>query len=82
MITIYSKDYCPYCVKAKALLSSLGATFEEVDITHSPEIIMELVKKSGLRTVPQIFVWDECLGGYDAIALLHADGKLVEKIGL
>lgn len=81
MITIYSKDYCPYCVKAKALLSSLGATFEEVDITHSPEIIMELVKKSGLRTVPQIFVWDECLGGYDAIAALHADGKLIGKLG-
>lgn len=82
MITIYSKDYCPYCVKAKALLSSLGATFEEIDITHSPEIIMELVKKSGLRTVPQIFVWDECLGGYDAIAALHTEGKLVGKLGL
>lgn len=56
MLTVYTKDYCPYCVKAKALLSSLGATFEEVDISNSPDTIMELVKKSGMRTVPQIFM--------------------------
>ncbi len=56
MITVYSKDYCPYCVKAKNLLSSLGISFEEIDITKSPEIIVDLVKKSGMRTVPQIFV--------------------------
>ena len=82
MLTVYTKDYCPYCVKAKTLLSSLGATFEEVDITNSPDTIMELVKKSGMRTVPQIFVGNECLGGYDSIAKLHADGKLLEKLGL
>lgn len=56
MITIYTKDYCPYCIKAKALLSSLGATYEEVDITHDQDTLMEIVKKSGMRTVPQIFV--------------------------
>lgn len=56
MLTVYTKDYCPYCVKAKHLLTSLGATFEEVDITKSPEIIVDLVKKSGMRTVPQIFI--------------------------
>lgn len=56
MITVYSKGYCPYCVKAKTLLSSLGATYEEIDISESPEVITELVKKSGMRTVPQIFV--------------------------
>lgn len=82
MLTIYTKDYCPYCVKAKTLLSSLGATFEEVDITNTPDTIMELVKKSGMRTVPQIFLGDECLGGYDSIAKLHEEGKLLEKIGL
>ena len=80
MITIYTKDYCPYCIKAKSLLSSIGATFEEVDITNSPDTIMELVKKSGMRTVPQIFVWDECLGGYDAIAALQEKGELRWKL--
>lgn len=81
-ITLYTKDYCPYCVKAKSLLSSLGATYEEVDITNSPDTIMELLKKSGMRTVPQIFVWEECLGGYDSIAKLHEEGKLTQKIWL
>jgi glutaredoxin 3 len=82
MITIYTKDYCPYCVKAKNLLSSLGATYEEVDITSTPEVIMELAKKSGMRTVPQIFVWDECLGGFDTINAMNNEGSLVEKLWL
>jgi glutaredoxin 3 len=55
MLTLYTKDYCPYCIKAKNLLDSLGATYEEIDISSTPEIIMELAKKSGMRTVPQIF---------------------------
>jgi glutaredoxin len=43
---------------------------------------MEIVKKSGMRTVPQIFLWDECLGGYTDIATLHNEGKLIKKLGL
>jgi glutaredoxin len=43
---------------------------------------MEIVAKSRMRTVPQIFIGDECLGWYTDIAALHADGKLREKIGL
>lgn len=82
MLTLYTKDYCPYCVKAKNLLTSIGATFEEVDITATPETIMELAKKSGMRTVPQIFLDDECLGGYDSIAAMHQEGKLIERLGL
>ena len=82
MLKIYTKDYCPYCIKAKHLLTSLGATYEEVDITQSPEIIVDLVKKSGMRTVPQIFLWDECLGGYDNIAKLHEEWKLLGKLWL
>ncbi|MBP9812260.1 glutaredoxin 3 [Candidatus Gracilibacteria bacterium] len=82
MITIYTKDYCPYCVKAKNLLSSLGATYEEVDITATPELIMDLAKKSGMRTVPQIFVNDVCLGGFDNINALHMKGELTPKLGI
>ncbi len=82
MITIYTKDYCPYCVKAKNLLDSLGANYEEIDITATPEIIMELAKKSWMRTVPQIFVGDECLGGFDGINAMNNEGKLREKLGL
>lgn len=82
MLTIYTKDYCPYCVKAKSLLSSLGATFEEVDVTNDQETLMKIVEKSRMRTVPQIFLGDECLGGYSDIAALHEEGKLVTKLGI
>lgn len=82
MITIYTKDYCPYCIKAKNLLSSLGAIYEEIDITGTPEVIMELAKKSGMRTLPQIFVGDECLWGFDTINAMNSEGGLVERLGL
>lgn len=78
MVTIYSKDYCPYCVMAKNLLKNLDIPFEEIDITRSPEIMEELMKKSRMMTVPQIFVGDKCLGGYDDINALHKKGELVE----
>ena len=55
-ITLFSKDNCPYCVLAKNLLTSLGAEYKEIDITATPGLIMDLVKRSGMRTVPQIFV--------------------------
>lgn len=61
MITLYTKNYCPYCVQAKNLLTSLDVSFEEIDITHNDEIMQDLVQRSGMRTVPQIFVGDTCL---------------------
>lgn len=82
IITLYSKDNCPYCVLAKNLLTSLGVEFEEIDITQTPGLIMDLVKKSWMRTVPQIFFGEVCLGGYTDIASLHEKGKLVQKIEL
>lgn len=81
-ITLYTKDYCPYCVRAKHLLDTLGAEYEEIDISATPEVIMELAKKSGMRTVPQIFVGDECLGGFSDIDALHQKGELIGKLGL
>jgi glutaredoxin 3 len=54
--TIYTKDYCPYCVQAKNLLTSLGVTYEEIDVTHDHDTLLKLVERSHMRTVPQIFV--------------------------
>ena len=83
-IKIYTKDYCSYCGPAKRLLAEVGATFEEIDITHTPEVMHELVEKSGLMTVPQIFVEDQngekCLGGCDDIYKLHKEGKLLKEL--
>ncbi|MFA6091109.1 MAG: glutaredoxin 3 [Candidatus Gracilibacteria bacterium] len=78
MVTIYSKSTCPYCVLAKNLLNNLNISFEEIDITRSPKIMEELMKKSHMMTVPQIFVGEKCLGGYDNINALNEKGELVE----
>ena len=81
-IKVYTKDYCSYCHSAKALLSSVGADYEEIDITATPEVINELVKKSGLMTVPQIFVDGKCLGGSDDIHAMDERGELKKALGI
>ena len=82
MIEIYTKNYCPYCTMAKSLLDSLKVKYKEHDITETPELIEELSKKSGFRTVPQIFVGEKCLGGFSDIDKLNAEGKLLSELGL
>lgn len=77
MLTIYTKSYCPFCHAAKNLLQSLHAKFDEIDITNKPKMIDKLEKKSHMRTVPQIFLGDRCLGGFSDVEKLHNEGKLV-----
>ena len=77
MITLYTKDYCPYCVKAKALLAQKKQAFTEIDITHDEKLQAEMMAKSGgRRTVPQIFIGDTHVGGADDLYALNAAGKL------
>jgi len=80
MVTIYSKDYCPYCTQAKALLDSLNIKYEDIDVTHNQELLMEISQKSGLQTVPQIFVGEKLIGGYTDLAKLNDEGKLLELL--
>lgn len=75
-ITIYSKDFCPYCANAKRLLTARGFDFEEVDITHNPALETKLIEQTGQRTVPQIFVEDKSIGGFVELARLVAKGDL------
>lgn len=75
-IIIYSKDVCPYCVKAKNLLQRKGAVYEEIKIT-TDEQKQEMIKKAnGRMTVPQIFVGDFHIGGCDDLYALEGEGKL------
>lgn len=77
MIKIYTTTYCPYCVKAKELLKRKGASFEEIDVTGDDAARMALVEKSGGRkTVPQIFIHDQHIGGCDDLYALDKEGKL------
>lgn len=76
-IIIYTKDYCPHCVKAKALLTRKKQTFHEIDITHDEALQREMVEKSGgRRTVPQIFINGQSVGGSDDLHALDSQGKL------
>ena len=56
MVKIYTQTYCPYCVSAKNLLNSLKIPYEEIDVGSKPELMKELTQRSGMRTVPQIYV--------------------------
>ena len=80
MVTIYSKDYCPYCIQAKNLLTSLNIEFKEIDITNDSVTLQRIMTISRIRTVPQIFVDETYLGGYMDIAELHSEGKLLPMI--
>ncbi len=76
-IVIYTKGYCPYCAKAKALLKAKGAAFEEIDLEVHPDRKAEMVKRAGGRTtVPQIFIGTTHVGGCDDIHALDDAGRL------
>jgi glutaredoxin 3 len=75
-ITVYTKAYCPYCVRAKALLTRKGVAFEEVSVEGKDELRTWLVEASGQRTVPQIFAGERSLGGFSDLAALDEEGTL------
>ncbi len=76
-IIIYTKSYCPYCVKAKQLLKNKNVNFTEIDITNNQSLIDEmLLKSSGRKTVPQIFIDDLNVGGCDDLYALNDKGEL------
>ena len=76
-ITIYTKDWCPYCAAAKQLLTEKGAPFTEIDIGAKPEMRAEMIQKAGGRTsVPQIFIDGRHIGGCDDIYALDARDEL------
>ena len=75
-IEIYTKHWCPYCAKAKTLLKSKEPSYREIDITSDTERAEEMVRRSKRRTVPQIFIDGQSIGGYDDLAHLNATGDL------
>jgi len=79
-IIIYTKDICPYCTKAKALLQRKKAQYQEIKITDE-KIKEEMIKKAnGRMTVPQIFINDFHVGGCDDLYALESEGKLDELL--
>ncbi|MDF3123758.1 glutaredoxin 3 [Rheinheimera sp. 1928-s] len=76
-VTIYTKAYCPYCVRAKALLSQKGVQFDEIKIDEQPELRPAMIERAnGRTTVPQIFIGDTHVGGCDDLFALENAGTL------
>ena len=76
-IIIYSTSVCPYCVRAKQLLERKGIAFKEINLSQeTPEVRTELMQRTKHRTVPQIFINDQFIGGFDQLYALERDGKL------
>ena len=75
-VQIYSTDWCPYCNAAKSLLEDKGVPYEEIDVTE-PALRVAMVERAhGRRTVPQIFIGDVHVGGYDELSRLERRGEL------
>jgi glutaredoxin 3 len=81
-IEIYTKDYCPYCYRAKKLLQAKGVEFTEYDVTNDPGRELEMRDRSGRTTVPEIFVDGQLIGGCDDLYALEAAEKLEDILGL
>lgn len=69
-VKIYVTEYCGYCKMAERLLTELNIAYEEIDVTHDVEQRKALVEITGKRTVPQIFIRDEPIGGYTDLKVL------------
>ncbi len=76
-VEVYTTSFCPFCTRAKSLLKSKGVQFIEIDVTEDAELRQKMVELSGgRRTVPEIFIIDKIVGGYDELKALDEAGKL------
>ncbi|NQV37547.1 MAG: glutaredoxin [Candidatus Marinimicrobia bacterium] len=76
MIKIYTTSWCPYCVAAKRLLTERGKKYEEINIEAQEMSREDLFAITGGRSVPQIVINDEMIGGYDNLVELDSAGKI------
>ena len=79
-VTVYTTEFCPYCQQAKRLLQQKGVPFTEVNLSEKPEELAALKKRTGMRTVPQIFIKDELIGGFTELLALEQSKMLDEKL--
>jgi glutaredoxin 3 len=75
-IEVYTTPSCPYCVRAKRLLQERGLAYQEFDVAMDDGLREAIIERSGRRTVPQIFIDDRSIGGYEELAELDASGEL------
>lgn len=76
-VQLYTTSFCPFCVRAKALLRGKGVAFEEIDVTDDDQLREKMVEMAGgRRTVPEIFINDRLVGGFEELRALNVSGEL------
>ncbi|GGX46080.1 glutaredoxin 3 [Saccharospirillum salsuginis] len=75
-VTLYTTQWCPFCIRAKQLLDRKGAAYREISVDGQPELRQEMMRKSGQFTVPQIWIGDRHVGGCDELFALERAGQL------
>lgn len=78
---MYGTPYCSYCMAARMLLTKKGIAFDEISVSGDAAMREQMEKLSGRRSVPQIFVGDQPVGGFDELQTLDQDGRLDELLG-
>jgi glutaredoxin 3 len=81
-VTMYSTRFCPYCVAARRLLDDKGVVYEDIAVDGDPELRAKMTAAAGRRTVPQIWIGGEHVGGFDELAALDRAGRLDAMLGL
>ena len=82
-VELYTTPFCPYCMRARALLDRKGVAFTDIDLTKEPARRAEMIRRGGGRTsVPQIFIDGEHIGGSDELIALDRAGELDTKLGM
>ena len=80
-VQVYTWSNCPFCIRAKDLLSRKGVPFKEIDLDGKDDELKALRERTGMRTVPQIFIGETHVGGFSELAALDAKGELDRMLG-
>ncbi len=81
-VVVYARPFCSYCVAARALLTEKGVSYREIDISKDEGARAEMVDRTGQRTVPQIFIGNRHIGGFDDLSVLDQRGELDPLLGI
>nr|CAA6804084.1 MAG: Glutaredoxin [uncultured Thiotrichaceae bacterium] len=81
-VRMYSTRFCPFCIRARMLLKSKDVNYEDISVGNDPALWAEMSSLSGRDTVPQIFIGEHHVGGYDDLAASNRSGELDKLLGL
>lgn len=81
-VIMYSTAYCPYCIRARMLLEKKGVEYTDIRIDRQPDMRDEMESRSNRTSVPQIFIDDRHIGGFDDMYMMDLDGELDPLLGL